>query len=571
MTFNYRREDVHDYQWRTRDCIRDNRFMMLLIDMGMGKTLSTSIALAELLQSFDSEKVLIAAPKRVATKVWPTEFDLWRDALAIDLRFDWLRDEELVEPDIGETTEGKFLEELRFRDKLRIRRAKVIKHKGNVDIADHNKMLLDLNNRIRDVEDSIIETYSKHKGNVSFKHLKQVRNLTDAIQRHYPKDRKNNTIRNKLHRLIAHHQRKEILSLPEQIHIINSDNIPWLVKTVGNHWPYDTVIIDEISGYKGHDSSRTKALSKMWPEINRIIGLTGTPISNDLMGLWAQYYLLDHGERLGKNITEYRTRFFNYNHYSHKYTPLPGAEEKIFSLVEDISFRLDASDYLDMPEIINNPIMVDLPAKAREFYDELEEEFIAEWGDRELDVDQAVTLSGKLLQICNGAVYDEDKQVLDIHDAKIEALRELVDSLGNRPILVVYEWKHDVARIKKAFKQAVALDDYEDAAEDFDKGKIPMLLLHAKSGGHGLNIQHSSNQLVFFGLIHSLEMFNQVVARLRRQGQNESTVVLNHIIAEQTLEEYYIYQRRREHQATSDRFLAHMNRATERKCGILFN
>lgn len=331
-------------------------------------------------------------------------------------------------------------------------------------------------------------------------------------------------------------QRKDALTKKAFIYIINRENVAWLVE---NHsWDFDTVVIDELSSFKSNKAQRFKALKKVRPKIKRVIGLTGTPTPNSLLDLWPQMYLLDRGERLGRFIGGYRDRFFKSDKRNreiiYSYKPRDGAEEKIYEMISDICISMKAVDFLQMPEKINNRIVVSMDQKERKLYVSFQRDMCLKLGDEELDAINAAGLSNKLLQMANGAVYGEEKKVLPIHDRKLDALEDLIEAANGKPLLVAYWYKHDLARIRERF-DVRTIDTAKDI-NDWNAGKIPVALIHPASAGHGLNLQEGGSTIVWFGLTWSLELYQQLNARLWRQGQKK-TVVIQHIITRGTHDE----------------------------------
>lgn len=327
-----------------------------------------------------------------------------------------------------------------------------------------------------------------------------------------------------------------------EIVIINRENVPWLVEHYGRHWPFDMVVVDELSGFKSHQAQRFRALRRVRPQIHRIVGLTGTPAPNGLIDLWAQIYLLDQGERLGRFITHYRERYFEPDKRNattiFSYKPKPDAEKAIYQKIGDICVSMKDSDWLTLPGRIDRVVPVALPSAAQTAYKQLEKDLILQLaGDDVIKAGTAATLSNKLLQMANGAAYTEDGRVQEIHSAKLEALANIIEAANGRPVLVFYSYKHDVERIRKYFGKLhprVLADDRDIA--DWNAGKIPLLLAHPASCGYGLNLQAGGNIIVWFGLTWSLEQYQQANARLYRQGQTEA-VIIHHLVAEGTIDE----------------------------------
>ena len=336
-------------------------------------------------------------------------------------------------------------------------------------------------------------------------------------------------------------QRIEALHQPADIWIINRENTEWLVDYYGRKWPFDMVVIDELSSFKNPRSKRFRALRKVRPLIKRIVGLTGTPAPNGLIDLWSQIYLLDQGERLGKTLTSYRNRYFDPGRRNQniifEWIPKPFAEERIYEKISDICVSMKAEDWLQLPERINNVLEIELPEKAKWQYKQLEKDLILPLLESDVTAANAAVLTNKLLQMANGAIYDEFGEAKEIHDAKLEALEEVVEAANGKPVMVVYAYKHDLDRIRKRLKKynPRTLDSDQDV-QDWNVGKIQVLLLHPASGGHGLNLQAGGNIIVWFGLTWGLEYYQQTIARLHRQGQTER-VIVHHIIAKGTMDE----------------------------------
>lgn len=332
-------------------------------------------------------------------------------------------------------------------------------------------------------------------------------------------------------------QREDALARPAFLYIINRENVSWLVENY--RWDFDTLVIDELSSFKSNKAERFKALKKVRPKVQRVIGLTGTPAPNSLLDLWPQMYLLDMGKRLGRFITGYRERFFvpdkRNREIIYSYKLRAGAEEAIYSLISDICISMKAVDYLDMPERIDNRIEVQMSAKEKKLYDDFCRDMVVQIGDAELDAVTAGALSNKLLQMANGAVYGNDKKVCPIHSRKLDALEDLVEAANGKPLLVAYWYKHDLSRIRERFPMARCINTSEDIS-DWNAGKIPLALIHPASAGHGLNLQDGGCTIVWYGLTWSLELYQQLNARLWRQGQKH-TVVIHHIITKGTHDE----------------------------------
>ena len=412
----------HEYQDYATDFVLAHPISGLILDMGLGKSVITLTALWDLiLDSFDTGRVLVVAPKRVAEDTWPKELAKW----------------------------------------------------------DHLDGL----------------SYSLVLG--------------------------------------SEKQRREALQKRAFIYIINRENVTWLVE---NHkWDFDTLVIDELSSFKSAKAQRFKALKRIRPLVKRVIGLTGTPVPNSLIDLWPEIYLLDMGQRLGRFIGGYRDRFFlpdkRNREIVYSYKPREGAEETIYRLISDICISMKASDHLQMPELISNRVEVHMSEKEQTLYDKFRQDMVLKLPDGELDAVNAATLSGKLLQMANGAVYGDERKVLQIHDRKLDALEDIIEAANGKPLLVAYWYQHDRDRIKARFdvREICTPNDITD----WNDGKISVALLHPASGGHGLNLQDGGSTLVWFGLTWSLELYQQMNARLWRQGQ-KSTVVIQHIVTADT-------------------------------------
>lgn len=415
---------MHNYQLNGVDFVVNNPKCALWLDLGLGKTLTSLTAIADLIGSFDVTKVLIIAPLRVANTVWHKEILNW----------------------------------------------------------EHTKHL----------------TYSIVTG--------------------------------------AEKRRVSALYKDSDVYIINRENVKWLVDFYGKKWPFDMIVIDESSSFKNSQSQRWKALRKVLPYTDRLVELTGTPTSNGLMDLWAQMYLLDTGERLGRTMTAFKSRFFETDYMGYKYTIRNGCEDIIYKLVDDKVLAMKAEDYLELPDRIDLTVSVDLPTKLKDQYDELEKEFIVVI-DEELAVFNAAALAGKLLQFCNGAVYtDEQKNWKELHKLKIDALADIVEDNPSENILVAYNFKTDLERLKKKFPNAVVLDKEGLAVEKWNNGEIKMLLAQPASAGHGLNLQKGGSMIVWFGLNWSLELVQQFNGRLHRQGQNKPVRIIS-IVANGCIDE----------------------------------
>lgn len=423
----------HVYQDYAEKRILDTNYIALLLEMGLGKTVTTLTAIDKLLNDyFDAVKVLVIAPLRVAEDTWTREIEKW----------------------------------------------------------DH------------------------------LQHLRISKVLGSAAAR------------------------RKALKADADIYVINRENVEWLVSEYGSQWPFDTVVIDELSSFKNSNSKRFRALKRARPMMRRVVGLTGTPAPNSLMDLWAPMYLIDQGVRLGKTITGYRDRYFlpgeRNGHVVYNWKQKQESEERIYEAISDIAVSMKAEDWLELPERIDRTIPIPLSPKAREQYKKLEKELLLPFMDSDVVASTAAVLSNKLLQMASGAVYDEDKGVKLIHDAKLDALEDVVEAANGKPVMVFYNFKHSLARIQERFPQARILRKGKDGNEDiraWNNDEIPLLLVHPKSAGHGLNLQESScRTVVWFDQIWSLEEDQQANARVHRQGVRHNIVVIR-LVAEGTMDE----------------------------------
>lgn len=335
-------------------------------------------------------------------------------------------------------------------------------------------------------------------------------------------------------------QRLAALKVKADVHIISRDNIAWLCSLYAAKLPYDMLVIDELSSFKAHQTQRFKSLRLARPWFKRVVGLTGTPAPNGLINLWSQMYLIDRGERLEKTITAYRSRYFRpgasngYVVYSYKL--LSDSERLIQERIKDICISMRAEDYLEMPERIDNFVRVTMPDKLMDAYKKFEQENVItlaneiEEGTTTVNAVNAAALSNKLLQFANGAMYDENKNVVPIHDLKLEALKEIIEAADGKPVLVAWTYQFDRDRIKNYFRSMAPreLKTAEDI-NDWNAGKVRLMLAHPASAGHGINLQAGGNIIVWYGLTWSLELYQQFNARLYRQGQKQRTII-HHIV-----------------------------------------
>ena len=334
-------------------------------------------------------------------------------------------------------------------------------------------------------------------------------------------------------------ERKAALTKKADIYIINRENVQWLIEKSKLPFDYDMIVVDELSSFKNHQSKRFKALMQVRPRIKRVVGLTGTPASNGLMDLWAEFKVIDMGKRLGRLITYYRQEYFVPDAMNgqivYSYRPKPGAEQAIYRKISDITISMKSTDHLKMPELISSEYKVYLSPDEQDAYDEMKKQFILDLPDGEISAANAAALSGKLSQMANGAIYDDAGNTVPIHEQKLDALEDLVEAANGKPLLVAYWYKHDLSRIRERFPHARCIDTSEDIT-DWNNGEIPLALIHPASAGHGLNLQEGGCTIVWFGLTWSLELYQQLNARLWRQGQKH-TVVIHHIITKDTHDE----------------------------------
>ena len=333
-------------------------------------------------------------------------------------------------------------------------------------------------------------------------------------------------------------ERLKALKQKSDIYIINRENVDWLVTKSGIDINFDMLIIDELSSFKSHTSKRFKSLLKIRPYFERVVGLTGTPSSNGLMDLWAEFRVLDLGERLGRYITHYRNEYFLPDKRNgaviFSYKPQPNAEERIYRRLADMTISMKSTEYLKMPELILNELEINLDEEDQMKYKKFKKEMVMTIQEKEIDAINAASLSNKLIQLANGSIYDEDKKFYEVHNKKLDKLEEIIESANGKPVLVAYWFKADKERIEKRFK--VREIKTADDIKQWNKGMIDLALIHPASAGHGLNLQSGGSTLVWFSLTWSLELYQQTNARLYRQGQKD-TVVIHHLIIKNTIDE----------------------------------
>lgn len=340
-------------------------------------------------------------------------------------------------------------------------------------------------------------------------------------------------------------QRKVALQKDADIYIVNRENLPWLVEQCSPYFKWDMVVIDELSSFKSWQSKRFKAFMTMRPYMKRVVGLTGTPSSNGLMDLFAEFKVIDGGERLGRFIGEFRSRYFEEGRRNgnivYEYIPMDYAECQIQDKISDITISMKALDYLDMPELISTKKLVRMSEKEKEKYIQFKKEYVlSELDGLEVTAANAASLMNKLVQLSNGAVYSDDHTVVPLHEQKLDALEDILESANGEPVLVAYWFKHDLARITgrlEKLKVTSRVLKTEEDIREWNKGNVPVGLIHPAGAGYGLNLQKGGHHLVWFGLTWSLELYQQTNARLWRQGQEAETVVIQHIVTEGTIDE----------------------------------
>ena len=340
-------------------------------------------------------------------------------------------------------------------------------------------------------------------------------------------------------------KRKIALMRKADIYVINREMVKWLVEESGVPFDYDMVVIDELSSFKNPQSLRFKALMKVRSKVRRVVGLTGTPASNGLMDLFAEYKLLDMGQRLGRYITRYRLSYFQPDKTNgaivYSYKPLPFAEEEIFKKIGDITISMKSGDFLQMPEKIMTEYEVEMNEKEKDAYERLKREMVVTIDDKdEITAANAASLCGKLSQMANGAVYTDDRNVQIFHERKLDALEDMIEAANGKPVMIAYWFQHDFDRIKKRLQEmGVEFEkiDSEDSIKRWNEGRLPVALIHPASAGHGLNLQSGGSTIIWFGLTWSLELYQQTNGRLWRQGQKDKTVVIQHIITKGTIDE----------------------------------
>lgn len=339
-------------------------------------------------------------------------------------------------------------------------------------------------------------------------------------------------------------ERIAALKAKADIYIINRENVQWLIEKSEQPFNFDMLVIDELSSFKNHQAKRFKALMKVRPKVKRVVGLTGTPSSNGLMDLFAEFKILDMGARLGRFIGQYRNTYFKPDKVNgpivYSYKLLPGAEDAIYQQISDITISMKATDHLKMPELINTKYMVHLSDKEKKKYEDMKKELVLALPEGEITAANAASLSNKLSQMANGAVYSDDEGIIPIHERKLDALEDIIEAANGKPILIAYWFKHDFMRIEERLKSKgieYKKLDSDASIKKWNNKELPVALIHPASAGHGLNLQSGGSTLVWFGLTWSLELYQQTVARLYRQGQSSGIVTIIHILAESTVDE----------------------------------
>ncbi|KGP76125.1 DEAD/DEAH box helicase [Desulfosporosinus sp. Tol-M] len=342
-------------------------------------------------------------------------------------------------------------------------------------------------------------------------------------------------------------ERLAALKVKADIYVINRENTQWLIEESGVPFDFDMLVIDELSSFKNYQSKRFRSLMKVRPKVKRVVGLTGTPSSNGLMDLWAQFRLLDMGQRLGRFIGKYRTDYFlpdkRNGQVIFSYKPLPNAEKRIYDKIGDITISMNATDHLQMPELLMVEHPVRLSETELERYDELKRDLVLTLTGGEVTAANAAALSGKLCQMANGAVYGDDGEAIETHSRKLDELEDLIEQANGKPVLVAYWFQHDKTRIAERLQKLhipFTQLDKPDTITRWNNGELPVALIHPASAGHGLNLQAGGSTLIWFGLTWSLELYQQTNARLWRQGQSAETVVIHHILTEHTIDEQII-------------------------------
>lgn len=524
------REQMHDYQNMAVDFMRKNPFSALFVDLGLGKSVTSLTLIIDLVCDMEINNTLVIAPVRVANDTWPTEIRIWQHAAAMTISH--IRDDIVVNAVNQAGRDARALLKRwgpthpdvvnfirRSRELALRRRAKSALGLTGANITRYGR---------NHIDEAMLKPASPDEIKLFSKYARQ--QAAKVAVRSFMRDN------------------------PSTVWVINREQLEFLVDAFGSDWPFDCVIIDESSSLKNHKTARWKALRKVRPLIRRMHQLTATPAAEGYLHLWPQISLLDMGERLGKTFKDFTDTYFTHNKYNFTYTMKKDADTQIAEKISDICLTMKAEDYLDMKEPVRLTHHVALDSKARTFYDTMERDSVVELEGREVEAETAAALSCKLLQIASGVLYetfhledtdtgDEEradsikvKQVHHIHDHKIDALRDLADEHEGESLLVVYHFKSSLVRLQKAFPKAVQMDKAGKVIKPWNAGKVPMLLVHPASAGHGLNLQKGGRHVVFFDLPWSLELYLQTCGRLHRQGQ-KFVVFLHHLVSKNTLDE----------------------------------
>ena len=482
-----------DYQQEAVQFILNHEKCGLFLEMGLGKTVITLTALAQLLEDYAVTRILVIAPLRVAQTVWAEEAAKW----------DHLRHLRVVKV-LGSA-----------RQRMAALSSLVTRSPGRLTKPGEMQSVQDL-----------ADTASGPG--------------RSSTSRRLPKGKSPEQTLSGSSGTQTCRQLQSQMEMPE-IFVINRENVPWLIEYQRQRkkWPFDMIVIDELSSFKNPKAERFKALRLVTGITPRIVGLTGTPSPNGLMDLWSQIYLLDRGERLGKFITKYREAYFRPGKTNGQvvfsWEPLPGAPEAIYKKLSDLCMSMKTADYLTMPDRFDIEHRVVLDSGGKQAYELMEKHFVLSLGSEAITAQNAAVLTGKLLQLANGAIYSEDGNYYPIHDSKLDALEDLVEAANGQPVLVYYMFKHDADRILRRFPEARQLITPQDVI-DWKAGRVPMMIAHPASAGHGLNLQDGGHIIIWFGLTWSLELYQQANARLHRQGQTHP-VTVHHVIAEGTVDE----------------------------------
>lgn len=491
-------EDMHAYQNTAVDFLLANPFSALFVDLGLGKTCISLTVILNLVSNFEANHILVIAPVRVANETWPTEIATWRHTAP--LSFVHVRHEHVVDAVNSAGQLERDLIKKEIEDECMW---------NAVSRADTKRLISE-----------------KLKGKAAKDRIEKARLLASrkAVREHFKRN-------------------------PATVHIVNREQVEFLVDAWGRDWPYDVVIVDESSSLKDHTTGRFKALRRVRPLIKRMHQLTATPAAETHLHLFAQIFLLDQGERFGRTITNFREEYFTYNPYSRVYKLRPGADKAIADKIADITLTMKAEDYLDLEKPLMLMERVKLTEEQQSLYKAMEDDMIVKLPSGvEVEAETAAALVQKLLQMASGVLYETvlDDQgdgsfkrrrvVHHLHDHKIEKLQTIVEEACGETLLVAYWHESSLARLQAAFPKAVVMDKKGECVKRWNAGKIPMLLIHPMSGGHGLNLQHGGRRIVFFDIPWSLELYLQLIGRLARQGQR-FVVMVHHIIAEGTKDE----------------------------------